>query len=191
VGCEFLDNVAAAGYGGGLAGLRSTVSIRETVFARNWAIVYGNGSGLYLGSAFGRLSNCTVVENVAWSDNDALEIWAGSAVDIDHLLIANNTGGAMICWDSQVHVACSNLYGNSAGDTLCGTDVGGNFSADPLFCDLDAGDYTLDADSPCLPGQHPDGADCGLIGAFGEGCGGSTPVETSSWGRIKELYRRR
>ena len=38
-------------------------------------------------------------------------------------------------------------------------------SADLLFCDAENGDYTLDACSPCLPGNHPDGVDCGLIGA--------------------------
>ena len=64
----------------------------------------------------------------------------------------------------------------------------GNFSADPLFCDAAAGDFTLSSQSPCLPGNHPDGADCGLIGAFGQGCG-TVSVQPSSWGAIKEMYR--
>jgi len=66
-------------------------------------------------------------------------------------------------------------------------DLGGNFSLDPLFCDPENGDYKLDCNSPCLPGNHPDGVDCGLIGALGQGCG-ATAVEQTSWGRIKALF---
>jgi hypothetical protein len=32
-------------------------------------------------------------------------------------------------------------------------------------------DYRLEPGSPCLPGNHPYGYDCGLIGAHGIGCG--------------------
>ena len=48
------------------------------------------------------------------------------------------------------------------------TDINGNFSSDPLFCDtLGYGDYRLAANSPCLPDYN----DCGvLIGAYGAGC---------------------
>ncbi|RPJ41534.1 MAG: hypothetical protein EHM19_11710 [Candidatus Latescibacterota bacterium] len=67
--------------------------------------------------------------------------------------------------------------------------VNGNFSADPLFCDAPLGDFTLAATSPCLPGHHPDGDDCDLVGALGEGCAGGTAVEQTSWGGIKSLFR--
>ena len=71
--------------------------------------------------------------------------------------------------------------------------IDGNFSADPLFCNPDAGDFTLAADSPCLPGQHPHGDDCGLIGALGQGCASSTEVPDPSvlpttWGVVKSLF---
>jgi hypothetical protein len=52
--------------------------------------------------------------------------------------------------------------------------VNGTFAADPRFCDAAAGDFSLDADSPCLPAHN----DCGqIIGAFGQGCG-ATAAET-------------
>jgi hypothetical protein len=106
--------------------------------------------------------------------------------------------------------------GNTGGDwTGCiATQVGieGNFCADPLFCGpldgstpvLDAGvsAFCLHADSPCLPGNHPAGYNCGLIGAHRMGCGRFTPprrftsastertaaVEPTTWGRIKAGY---
>ena len=70
--------------------------------------------------------------------------------------------------------SCSNLFGNAYGDwevpIADQAGIRGNFSADPFFCDAAGGDLTLAANSPCLPGNHPDGYDCDLIGAHGEGC---------------------
>lgn len=60
-----------------------------------------------------------------------------------------------------------------------------NFDADPLFCGLS--NYYLRNDSPCAPGNHPDGYDCGLIGPLPVGCG-PVNVEMKSWGAIKALY---
>ena len=91
--------------------------------------------------------------------------------------------------DSMPLLVCCDIYGNAGGDWVdCIADqygVDGNFSADPLFCDVTAGDLTLASESPCLP----DGNDCHvLIGAHGEGCEES-PVKASSWGSIKAMFR--
>jgi len=61
-----------------------------------------------------------------------------------------------------------------------------NFDSDPLFCGLS--NYYLRNDSPCAPGNHPDGLDCGLIGPLPVGCG-PVHVETKTWGAVKALYR--
>jgi hypothetical protein len=58
-------------------------------------------------------------------------------------------------------------------------------SEDPLFCDAEGGDYTLQDCSPCVGAAH-DGGD---IGAFGVGCECGVAVEDASWGRIKSLFR--
>ena len=63
------------------------------------------------------------------------------------------------------------LYGNAGGDWV--DDIAyqlqddGNLHADPLFCDLAAGDLTLFNISPCLP----ENSLCGtLAGAWSQGC---------------------
>ncbi len=61
-----------------------------------------------------------------------------------------------------------------------------NLIADPLFCDEVNGDLTIAQDSPCAPGNGPDG--CGGIGAFGVGCQ-QTPAMPMTWGRLKQLFR--
>jgi hypothetical protein len=41
-----------------------------------------------------------------------------------------------------------------------------------------------------LPGNHPDGYECGLIGAWGEGCScGPSETEPTTWGAIKAMYK--
>jgi hypothetical protein len=87
---------------------------------------------------------------------------------------------------------CCDVYGNAGGDW--GPETGGqlgqegNISVDPFFCDLAHGDFSLAADSPCLPGNHPTGYNCGLIGALGQGCG-PIALLPESWARTKVRYR--
>jgi len=114
---------------------------------------------------------------------------------MDGTIVAFSTAGKGVACDgvSGPVLTCCDVYGNAGGDWLgcIGSQYGinGNFSADPLFCGADLGDFTLRSDSPCLPGQHPDSYDCGLIGAFSEGCAGPTAVEHTSWSAVKALFR--
>ncbi|MEZ4655484.1 MAG: FlgD immunoglobulin-like domain containing protein [Candidatus Eisenbacteria bacterium] len=84
-------------------------------------------------------------------------------------------------------IECNDVWGSAVIDWADLTDpagTGGNFSANPLFCGGDGADgFLVDAASPCLPGNHPDGADCGTVGALGQGCDSSAdapgPGETT------------
>ena len=120
---------------------------------------------------------------------------AGSAavVKLHNNVVANNVGGYGVYGGQNDAVAtCNDVWGNTPGNygwncsDRTGTD--GNISVDPLFCNSADGDFRLDCASPCLPGNHPDGADCGLIGVYGVGCGPSA-VERTTWGAIKAMYR--
>ena len=65
-----------------------------------------------------------------------------------------------------------------------------NLNADPLFCAPSSDDFTLAANSPCLPQNNPWGV---LVGALGQGCSATSAVvvelEERSWGTIKGTYR--
>jgi hypothetical protein len=194
-GTEFLGNSAdsygglCCTAGGAIIANVTDLSIVNSVLARNVAGVWTDGAALLASSADGFVSGCTFVANESWfhADVPIVFLYAGSFA-FERNIIAFNLGTPFVCWARNASLACSNVYGNSVGDSYCLDDAGGNFSADPLFCDVAGGNYNLINTSPCLPGQHPDGAACGLIGAFGTGCE-STPVERTSWGRIKGLYR--
>jgi len=161
--CRFYDNMQC-GHGAGLATLSSEVTVTNCSFAAN-----GSCSQIHAGG----LSGSMTLENtiIAWG--------AGPAVSCD--------GGTVVT------LRCCDVFGNQGGDwadCIAGQQgVEGNFAADPQFCNLADGNFTLNGGSPCLPGNHPQGEDCGLIGAFDQGCG-ATAVEPTTWGAIKAGFGR-
>ena len=84
---------------------------------------------------------------------------------------------------------CCDIYGNAGGDwDDCLADqygINGNFTADPLLCDLWDGDYRIRAESPCAP---PGMTGCGLVGGLPVGCD-TVALENLSWGEIKAQYK--
>lgn len=87
---------------------------------------------------------------------------------------------------SSSSVMCNDSWGNDVDEIInCAPVDASNLSLDPLFCDASRGLYTLSGNSPCVPNAS---SSCGLIGAFGPGCG-TTSVQERSWGEIKRLYR--
>lgn len=162
----------------------------------NCQIVQNNasstGGGLEFDHAAGLVSGCTFFGNNA-NLGDGIRIQS-SAPEIINTLFAFNDGYAINCYGESAPgvVACCDIFGNVVGNwvgCLSGLDgQSGNFSADPLFCNEASGDYSLHSNSPCAPGNHPDGAACGLIGALDVGCGLTTAVEQTSWGNVKTLF---
>lgn len=69
------------------------------------------------------------------------------------------------------------------------TGVDGNFSRDPEFCDQGADDFSLQASSPCLPGNHPDAYECGLVGLLPFGCEAPVATDSEGWGSLKCRFR--
>jgi hypothetical protein len=168
VRCTVSGNGAWWGDGGGLVVSQGAVTIRDCLITDNGSSPSCEAQGLAIDECSGLIDGCTLADHGGRACS-VIGIW-GSNIQIERTIIASNEGRAVECsYDSQVDWRCSDLYRNEGGNAICGNDLGGNFSADPLFCNHD--DYTLDGQSPCLPGNHPDGVDCGLIGARGQGCG--------------------
>jgi len=138
------------------------------------------------------IRNCTIYGNAGTVEGGGLYSYRGSDPQIENTILALSAEGeAVSCVNqSTATLQCANVYGNAGGDWVgCIADQhgqNGNFSADPLFCDPENGDFTLCADSPCAAA-----AGCGLVGAFGIGCDacGEISVEHTTWGGIKSLFR--
>lgn len=188
VGCTFVQNTARVhsdlaftpAYGGALlCGGPCTISL--SVFSDNLAAGAAGAAGA--GGAIGSISNervtvenCTFIRNRAeGGQSDPLGTLPISGVGVANgsvraSLFVWNDGRAV---NGSVTTSCSDFYGNTPSDSLRGVEQHGNFSADPLFCVSDplaARDFRLHAESPCAPGRHPTGADCGSIGAAAFGC---------------------
>ncbi|MFH1845695.1 MAG: FlgD immunoglobulin-like domain containing protein [bacterium] len=169
VNCTFNGNQANTGAGIGFSG-RSDIEVIGCTFVGN---IGSAGGGLASYSSFCHVTGCTFSENDA--HKGAGIYTSGSNIAVFNTLIAYNEGLAFKCSPeglaSDIQISCSDLYGNTGGDwTECIESfqaLNANLSVPPGFCNPAAKDFTLSAESPCLPENN----DCAvLIGAHGAGC---------------------
>ncbi len=181
--CSIHDNTVASGSGGGLA--FDGLNLGEVV----GCLIYSNqviddssgfcsGGGVGLWDSNGSFVNNTVVGNSAMDGAGFSYGW--STLDIVSTIIAFNEGSATSSvTDSSVDFFATCSFGNTESDLLEGLETA-TINEHPLFCDYGLANFTLCADSPCLPKN---------IGAEGQGCGNCWPaVESTSWSRVKTLY---
>jgi hypothetical protein len=168
--CALLGN-AASEAGGGIHVVGAQPTISYCTFAFNTAGASGGGIHCADG-ARPTLANCTFAYDGA-TQGGGLYCAGASSVVMEQSIIAFATQGAAVACDgtSDVTLTCCDVYGNEGGDWVgCIEDqygTAGNIAADPLFCGPE--DFTLEQHSPCLPFTPPNG-ECGLVGAWGQGC---------------------
>jgi hypothetical protein len=193
--CVFSDNSCDQDGGGVLLNHSGRSTISRCIFANNHA--YWGGAIEGIGDVLCRIRSCTLYGN---GQNSlffyGMSEWEDADVQIVNTIIANGYPKwpylSMDCYEPWVQ--CTDVHGNAAGDwvgPLTGYEgLYGNFSACPSFCSAPGGDFHLCDQSPCAPGNHPDGYDCGQIGAWDVRCScGPTRAETTTWGSIKSMYR--
>jgi predicted outer membrane repeat protein len=184
----FLGNTATQN--GGALWLRDTWQsedggpVARNLFARNSA--GGNGGAMVIVDGI-RMSYSTFVDNGAASGG---HLWVqGGWLRLYDSILAFATAGGAAGGTAACQTGCLDVYenlgGNYVGPLAGQIGVATNFSADPLFCNAAADDYTLRENSPCAP---PGATGCGLIGVYDVGCG-PVSVEPTSWGLIKARYR--
>lgn len=190
--CGFFLNTA--GNGGAIALRYSSPRVIGCTIAGCRATA-GLGGGIFCRySSSPKIRNCTLVSDTAATFGSGILADDASFPLIENSIIAFGTGNdAVACTRAgSVTIRCSDVFGNGGEDWVgCiapqfGTE--GNFSADPAFCHRGAGDFTLAAHSPCLPGKHPHGEDCGLIGAWDRACEDPTAVSPVTWGLLKGRF---
>jgi len=171
---------------GGVRMLGASTSFFNDNISRNEA-TNGHSGGVWLQG--GVLNTCTIVENSATVGGGGVHCEAGSG-SIYRSIIAFTEGGYGVAATSgnAPTLSCCDVFGNAGGnyDSVVGDQTGlnHNFSLDPEFCDWDDADYRLFDTSPCLEAYSP----CTQsVGRWGLGC--DSPVERTSWGMLKALYR--
>jgi predicted outer membrane repeat protein len=200
--CVFYDNQAVAGGAIHFPYHEVDADITNSLFIENSAVTDG-GAILVESINIALVENCTFYANHA-PTGSAIRTstfeWGESITDVRNCIIAYGTGGEGYYQSDWVpddrSMQCTDIYGNEGGDFTGGLagrlGADGNFSACPSFCGIEMAphDLSLCSGSPCLPGNHPDEYDCGLVGALGEGCTcGPTRSRPIGWGGIKALFR--
>jgi hypothetical protein len=170
--------------------------ITRCLFVNNWSSRHGGGlwsDNSWPGPTF---CSCTFYGNAAGWLGGGVSLCDGSSAVFDNTIVSFSTSGEgiFVAGGSEATFRCCDIYGNAGGDwvgVIAGQlGIDGNFSACPSFCRAEIGNFHLCDESPCLPGNHPDGYDCGLIGAAGEGCScGPTRTGVTTWGVIKSMYK--
>jgi hypothetical protein len=133
------------------------------------------------------IASCTFVGNSSAWNGSAIHGYSGIDVFVRTSVIAFCEGGpAMTASGGGYSMIDYNVfYANPGGDYP--GEHPDNLVGDPLFCDFYSDDFTLCANSPCLPGGNPWGEH---VGAHDTACGEcDSPVVDASWGKIKALWR--
>ncbi len=182
--CAFYGN-SASNHGGSVYAADSDVTVSGGTFGDNDAV---RGGGLAMVGSNMTIVNCTLANNEGVFGSS---VWLeGSTATIEQCVLAFGRG-AQCLWGSTPETFHCCVFGNEDGDDLPG-DAHDNMFLDPLLCDLygaDGGNMSLCSNSPCLPSSasNPGGLQ---IGSRAQGCPDcDSPVEASSWGAIKALFR--
>jgi parallel beta-helix repeat protein len=115
----------------------------------------------------------------------------GGAPVIDHNIVAG-AGVGVFCSVATPILNCNDIFTTGPHYHGCPDPTGtnGNISVDPLFCGIPgSSNFQLQSVSPCAPGHHPNGDDCGRIGALDVGCG-AVKTQPATWGSLKAMYKR-
>jgi len=147
-----------------------TVSFHSNYSGDSYSCVYMWGEDSQL-----TLSNCTLSLNESSSELPAVYCSDESSLTISNTILWGNGVIPPIESGQTESIECSDIEGGWSGT--------GNIDLNPLFCDPNANDFSLQSDSPCAP----DNNDCGiLMGAWPVGC--STSTREASWSSLKCLY---
>ncbi len=198
IGCEFSSNNAVPGTWGDGGGFYCETFVSSTfencTFFENSAVA---GGGAYIDiDCDPEFINCTFYRNTASAIGGGFCTWDTGHPMLTGCIIASSlSGGSFYCGNETVGATlnCCNVFGNAGGDWIgcIASQLGeDNFSADPLFCLTPPFSMFPQTGSPCLPGNHPNGEDCRLIGALGEdaNCDGQPVRSETTWSSLKTMY---
>ncbi len=192
--CRFTTNSSNT-EGGAIHIQGNYTTVRNCIFDDNRS---GKGGSIYVSGVQSQFLRCTFYRGRGTTNGGAL-YFDGVGGFVQRSIFAKVTDVS-----AAVHVngagepgfECNCFHSNNGGN-FSGYDnqlgMNGNFEQDPEFCGAEVdgeirdGNFNLQSDSPCAPGNVPAGC-VGPIGACDVACGTSL-VETGSWGQIKARFK--
>jgi parallel beta-helix repeat protein len=210
-----ISNNASGTDGAGIAvrGISSAVRIEDNTISGNTAtgsggglrigpdsqggstvagnIVYGNsatnGGGMHFNASDNTAAERNTIAENSSSDQGSGVYFSATTMTLYRTIVSFNAGNSgLYCSGGGPTIRCCVVSRNQGGDLICGGISESNSDADPEFCGTPLSrNYLLQSDSPAAPDQSL----CNeLIGALPVGCS-TSPVSSSTWGRVKSQYR--
>ena len=118
----------------------------------------------------------------------AVDDAAGTVIE-QNIIALSKGGGGIMCFSANPpgsirnNLAWQNVGGDGTGSCSTWWQTDGNIVADPVFCAAEMDDYFLAQNSPAL--LHP----AGPLGAFPNPACGPVSVQSTTWGRLKALFK--
>jgi len=178
------DNTANDG-GGGIYLSGDNPDLSNVTISNNMA---HDGGGMYLHTTSPILTNVTISNNIANYGGGGMYADDSSPI-LTNVTISNNIanygGGGMYADDSSPILTNCIIWSNSPdeiihesgnvsngmnitySDIMGGWGGNGNIDADPMFCDPENRDFSLNVESPCMYTGESEA----IMGALGIGCG--------------------
>ena len=159
-------------------------TLRGNLFVAN--IATGSGTPTVAWAASGEIRENTFWGNTALRGSGIRHVSSsGVTLTSNNIFVGNMGSPAYWVNFTQPQGSCNDFWSNPGGNYFGYVPSPTDLFVDPLLCDPVGADFHLMKGSPCLPENS---GVCGLIGAFGQGCG-PVPVEPASWGKLKAAYR--
>ena len=170
-GCEVTGLIDLTG--GPLAAIRDCPrvgSVRLDASASELVLSEVRGPAWVGASARALVNRCTIVG--PGQAGLTLASFGFPEVTMSANIVTGFTQGVVVSGGPAPAITCNDVWNNGAAwvGVPNQTNINGNFSRNPVFCDPVGRDYRLDITSPCIPGHHPLGTPCGVIGRYGQGC---------------------
>lgn len=186
-GCTFESNLSTTAHGGAIRVHEASPVIESCTFVDNRAALDG-GAIFTIDGGSAEVRHCTFYFNLAQRSGGHLAVLNGATPLIENCILSEALGGYGVFVDSALPTfVCNAFWNNHPLNFLNFEDpsgTGGNFTADPLFCDEFGNDFTIDIGSPCAEENNPT---CGQIGRFGVGCG-VVRCHCISWGHLRTRF---
>ena len=188
------DNDSPHGSGGGIyVDQSSSATIENNVILRNHCVAWGGGVTIWAHST-PTLTGNTIALNRGDLGGGNVYVRRQSAVSLVNNILSHSPGQGLVQDDveglNSVTLSCNDISNNADGNysgLADQTGFNGNFSLDPLFCDLIGLDVHLSSVSPCASANSAAG--CDLVGALDVNCEGPVRAEATTWGKLKAQYR--
>ncbi len=116
----------------------------------------------------------------------------GTHATINNNIVVNGAGGGIYSDGlGSYQISCNDVWNNAGGDYNGALSdqagIGGNISADPLFCGVGgSGNFYLQSSSPCAQQNVPSVCSGERMGCYPIKC--AVGVKDQSWGSIKSLF---